>query len=676
MAVTYTRSNTFIDGFFDSTEYRVLENGLPQGNKARKAEFMAAYFHSFIDNGVFPNPSTNYQVSESLGMAVKIHAGKAWAKGYFCYDPFDSTAAFTTDTIPHDYYFVLRLDAGTGEINPIWYTDPNLSLMPERSPAIHELVIAEVSVPAGAESITNSMITDYRYSSSMCGIVAAAVENIDTDTIAQQINGYLTDLGNFITTQETEIIEWKLNAEQQFDDWFESVKAKLDENAVSKLERDKANRIYTVCATPEANTNKTAAYTGYTLEIGQYIAVKFINNVPVGSTLKIENTNALPIKSDGVTLVNNEILAGDTVLLIYNGVDYDLVNGKSYGGYRFDYNPVNDIVDFVHNGNNKNIIWRSEPTGLIYAKIGNYYIGRYNDTADGMFISKTIPQTLSSVMTFPNENAQPDGETTQGHNTPEIFKPTAATNYSAFSIYARTTYKKIGCLLDTKRYIPLSNRVGINVRMNSGAAAQHITYKFCIKDKRSGSAVSAIETYEPTNAMITHSMEFMVNNLRDLFSHLYFEIEWIQKTDPGINSITIYAIDYIFYDVYDTAETALTIYDGVGVDNKIINGSYQNDVIYTPTPFIAKKTEMVMISANHSRAGDSVSFYGSDKKYSLFPANAATTAGKKYTLMYSPERTRPDRPDGTFYILNSDPPTISTTSMQMQLDNLYDALGV
>lgn len=47
-------------GFFNSEITGYDGEGMPIFDRAEDAEFYAEYFNSFIGNGVFPNPSTNF----------------------------------------------------------------------------------------------------------------------------------------------------------------------------------------------------------------------------------------------------------------------------------------------------------------------------------------------------------------------------------------------------------------------------------------------------------------------------------------------------------------------------------------------------------------------------------------------------------------------------------------
>ena len=60
------------------------------------AEDFAAYFASFIGNGVFPDPAAGLQVTAGSGMQVSLGSGKAWMNGYYYINT--SACLFTLDT--------------------------------------------------------------------------------------------------------------------------------------------------------------------------------------------------------------------------------------------------------------------------------------------------------------------------------------------------------------------------------------------------------------------------------------------------------------------------------------------------------------------------------------------------------------------------------------------------
>ena len=86
-----------------------------EGNPDRPfdANDFSKYFGTLIKNGVFPNPSTNFQIQGDQGnMSVKAERGLAWIEGHLAYD--DSVFILNID--PADSVLdridrvVLRLD--------------------------------------------------------------------------------------------------------------------------------------------------------------------------------------------------------------------------------------------------------------------------------------------------------------------------------------------------------------------------------------------------------------------------------------------------------------------------------------------------------------------------------------------------------------------------------------
>ena len=108
------------------------------GDRKYKAEDWAAYFASFIGNGVYANGDLAVSAvtpgqeddEDADPMAVKVGAGKAWINGYFY-------------------------------------------------------------VQAGATAITQADITDKRLDSALCGLVAGVVQQIDTSTFLTQLEAWM-----------------------------------------------------------------------------------------------------------------------------------------------------------------------------------------------------------------------------------------------------------------------------------------------------------------------------------------------------------------------------------------------------------------------------------------------------------------------------------------------------
>lgn len=306
-------------GLFDSTEIVQDVNGYPKGNRAETADFFAKYFSNFVSNGVFARPSTNFQVMAKSGMTVTIKAGCCFINGYMAFDNSDEEHTFVKDSSAHNYYFIQRMYLPDGTITKTWLTDPDETELPVRTATTYDLVIAKVTISANVSAVTDSMITDYRYDTSKCGIVTGIIEQLDTSTLATQLNAAAQE---FITSAENSLTTWQ----GTFDQWFEAVKNQLSGDAATALEANKAARAYTVCSTAEATTAKTADLDGYYLAPGQTVYVKFANAVPASATLNINGSGATAIYKNGQPIVAGDIPAGTIAALVYNGSTYDLLN--------------------------------------------------------------------------------------------------------------------------------------------------------------------------------------------------------------------------------------------------------------------------------------------------------------------------------------------------------------
>lgn len=203
----------FTSAFFDAE----LVNG--EYDREYSAEVFAEYFAAFIANGVFPDPATNLQVVANTvnDMNVLVSTGMGWINGYYC---------------KNDGSYPLAIQAANGTLNRIdavvigWSqsdrtitayvktgvaasapTAPSL----ERSADRYELMLATITVNAGVTKITQSMITDKRPDSSVCGWVAGVVQQIDATNLFAQYD-------------------------DAFQTWFEDIQAQLSGDVATNLQ--------------------------------------------------------------------------------------------------------------------------------------------------------------------------------------------------------------------------------------------------------------------------------------------------------------------------------------------------------------------------------------------------------------------------------------------------------
>ena len=232
-------------------------------DRTYKAEDWAEYFASFIGNGVFPVPSTELQVVAGSGMNVTVRAGKAWINGYFYQNTGDLTVQLATadgqlnriDRIVVQWNLTNRT-ISTKVKSSGFSASPSAPAV-QRDADIYELVLADVFVAAGVTAITQSRITDQRLNTSLCGVVAAVVDQIDTAAFNAQLQAWFAEYESLSEEQynslasymaslklqgnvqydafEQHMADFETQAEADFNTWFDGLQAVLDENAVTNL---------------------------------------------------------------------------------------------------------------------------------------------------------------------------------------------------------------------------------------------------------------------------------------------------------------------------------------------------------------------------------------------------------------------------------------------------------
>ena len=193
------------------------------------AEDMTSYLSELVGNGVFPNPSTQLQVTASSGMNIVVNAGQGWIDGH----KLINTAALTL-TLDASDALLNRIDrvifyadyterqmgieilTGTAATTP---TAPELT----RTTARYEMCLAEITISAGVTSISQSVISDTRANSNLCGWVQGLIQQVDTSTLFTQ---WETAYSEFYTQLQA----WESSMQSQFTTWFEALTQELNCN--------------------------------------------------------------------------------------------------------------------------------------------------------------------------------------------------------------------------------------------------------------------------------------------------------------------------------------------------------------------------------------------------------------------------------------------------------------
>ncbi|MCL2194395.1 MAG: hypothetical protein FWB76_00370 [Oscillospiraceae bacterium] len=174
-------------GFFNSID----------GDRRYLAEDWAAYFSSFVGNGVFPQPATSLQVLVASGTRITVRPGRAWINGYFYHNSADLAlqVPLADSTRRRIDRIVLRWDVlarsivaqvkrGTAATNP---QSPAL----QRNADAWELCLADVDVGAGVVNLTQANITDTRWNAALCGRVTSVLETDHSHPAADIVSGLL-----------------------------------------------------------------------------------------------------------------------------------------------------------------------------------------------------------------------------------------------------------------------------------------------------------------------------------------------------------------------------------------------------------------------------------------------------------------------------------------------------
>lgn len=258
----------FFDAYLNGEEY----------DRVYLAQHFAAYFASFIANGVFAEHSNQLQVMEMAApqMQIGIERGQGWINGYWyentdtLYMPVDVADGVLNriDSVVLRLGFSernmwLAVKKGTPAVNPI---APEVT----RTADYYELQLATISIPASSIKITQAQITDTRMNQDVCGWVTGVVKQLDTTTLFNQFESYFDEFKQFyendyanwtaeqkqayitwVTLQENDYTNWTNEQKAEYDEWyashidlwqnefttwFENVKGQLSEDAAGKIQ--------------------------------------------------------------------------------------------------------------------------------------------------------------------------------------------------------------------------------------------------------------------------------------------------------------------------------------------------------------------------------------------------------------------------------------------------------
>ena len=205
-------------GFFDAT---LVDETY---DRVYAAAQFANYFKCFVGNGVFLGQGQNLQVTAATpaAMSVNLLPGRAWINGYWY--ALDDTLPLDlelSDAVnPRIDTIILRHDISARVITAEVITGtPSASPVAPalvRNADYYDLKLAEIRVNAGAITVSPSVITDTRPDSTVCGWVSGLIDQVDTTTLFNQFQAALNE---FITDESATFAEWSAEQREDYETW-------------------------------------------------------------------------------------------------------------------------------------------------------------------------------------------------------------------------------------------------------------------------------------------------------------------------------------------------------------------------------------------------------------------------------------------------------------------------
>ena len=190
-------------------------------------------------SGVYSSDD-NFSIQADGTMQVTVNPGLAWIKnGDFSgksvvnTEPVILSFALADGVLNRKDRIVLRFDVGLNATEIIVKQGtPSSEAQPkpiERTGTVYELGLYVVNIPAGTVGINSSNITSTMLDESVCGIMRDGVTGIPTAQLQEQAESLMRMV-------ESSLIEFQIKEEQEFTNWFDSVKDILDESVAGNLQ--------------------------------------------------------------------------------------------------------------------------------------------------------------------------------------------------------------------------------------------------------------------------------------------------------------------------------------------------------------------------------------------------------------------------------------------------------
>ncbi len=296
-----------------ANEKHALFYGSQNGDRKYSAKDFEDWLKKFFTSGTFIG---DLQVIAAGGMQVTVGTGyiniDGKARNYdetitlditnanATYDRIDNVVVERRDS---DRDFFVKVVTGSA-------TDTPTAPVRVWEDGVYQMVLAQIRVAAGAVEITQANITDTRADDTVCGFVAATVEQIDFSQIQAQYDSFIANYSEAVEAGYNEYIaditNFESMAETQFSDWFATMRGQLSEDAAGNLQ-NQINDIddeVAFATQRKVTTFPDSSHIRQTLADGRYKEYEFTANSIVeslhaagGTVLKTKTTT---INSDSI----------------------------------------------------------------------------------------------------------------------------------------------------------------------------------------------------------------------------------------------------------------------------------------------------------------------------------------------------------------------------------------
>lgn len=281
-------------GFFNSVN----------GDREKSAEFFMEFFGHIIGNGIYPNPSTNFQVMANDDMTITVMPGIAWINGTLAFDKFNYNIPIDVadGVLNRIDRVVIRLDTLGREIKIVVkkgiYASTPVAPVLQRDADAYELALADIYVGKGVVGLNQANIKDQRLNTELCGIVHGVVDQIDTTTLFLEYEQWMKD-------KQVDMNDWLYSNQaiftQEFYTWFDALQAVFD----GSVEANLINEILKV--DKKTLQNRTEIF-DIKLKLSEANVINFLNKTGIGF---YDLFNSLANIDDVMTTANVDVVANN-----------------------------------------------------------------------------------------------------------------------------------------------------------------------------------------------------------------------------------------------------------------------------------------------------------------------------------------------------------------------------